>query len=141
MTLDEAKDRLNACVRESLVDHAFSDAEIYWMDGETEVAVGYFGLDARGVTIGDARFVDDEASELLSCGRRGRVGAKRRAREPPLTLDDLTGPRTRRGGRRPRCAFSTATTPATWATSTWPTRTTDAHREDRRPSAPAVPAP
>lgn len=89
MTLDEAKQRLNACVRESLVDHAFGDAEVYWMDGEEEVADGYFGLDAREVTIGDARFVDDEATALRCCGKTGRV-ERNDSQGASLDLEDLT---------------------------------------------------
>ena len=73
MTLDEAKERLNACVRDSLVDHTFGDAEVYWMDGEVEVASGYFGREVSEVSINATRFEGEDAKILRACGRRGRV--------------------------------------------------------------------
>lgn len=72
-TLAEAKKRLESSSREQLVDHAFSDAEVYWFVSGQSVASGYFGntsevgLDAtadREAT----EFRGSEADELRYCG-------------------------------------------------------------------------
>jgi hypothetical protein len=73
MTLGEAKALLDRCVRETLAVHAFGDAEVYWLNGDEEVAVGYFGATAREVEVGGYVFTGEDADALRQCGARGRV--------------------------------------------------------------------
>jgi hypothetical protein len=75
-TLEEAKELLDGCLREGLVDYAFGDSEIgWWLDG-CHVAEGYFSGSGDSVTIesNGQRFVGAEARELKHVGRNhGRV--------------------------------------------------------------------
>lgn len=82
MNIDEAKVLLNACEREELRDHAFGDAEVYWMKGEgddrKEVAFGYFGGGSTtGITIkgedDEVSFEGADARALRNCGTTGHV--------------------------------------------------------------------
>lgn len=72
MELSQAKRLLEECQREELRDHAFGDAEVYWMRHGKEVAFGYFGRDAS--VSGDGwSFGGDEAWQLRKCGKLGAV--------------------------------------------------------------------
>lgn len=73
LDLAEAIALLSTCRREELQDHAFGDAEVYWRRDGEDVAVGYFGLDAREVQVLGTMFRDADADALRSCGIRGRV--------------------------------------------------------------------
>lgn len=73
MTLDDAKRILSTCSREELRDDAFGDREVYWMQGELEVACGYFGADTREVQIDGLTYCGDEADQLANYGIRGLV--------------------------------------------------------------------
>lgn len=72
-TLAEAIELLNQCQRDELRDHAFGDAEVYWLKGDLEIASGYFSGDAAQVYIGDKTFAKDEARQLRNCGSKGAV--------------------------------------------------------------------
>jgi len=72
MTLDEAKKLLTECIREELRDHAFGDAEVYWMKDGQEEAAGYFGSKAE-VEIRGTIFKGPDAHELRKCGTIGAV--------------------------------------------------------------------
>jgi hypothetical protein len=74
MTLDEAKALLATCKRDELRDHAFGDCEITWEQDGKDVAWGYFGIDAREVSMEDKTvFLGEEADALRSLGARGGV--------------------------------------------------------------------
>ena len=76
MTSKEAKKFLDGCVREELRDHAFGDAEVYWMRDGEEFAFGYFGSesDVVGGSIPHPwEFKGREARELRKCGTLGAV--------------------------------------------------------------------
>ena len=47
MTYEEAAELLSGCVRDELRDHAFGDAEVYWLHNGLEVGFGYFGKEAE----------------------------------------------------------------------------------------------
>ena len=72
-TFEQAKALLNDCERDELRDHAFGDAEVYWMLSGEEVASGYFGIEAQEVYVNGLVFRGDEARELRQCGTCGRV--------------------------------------------------------------------
>ena len=78
MNLEEAKAVLSTARRDECRDHAFGDCEVYWRNGDEEVAYGYFGGESREVrvklSIGEVAFAGDEADELRSAGQRGLVG-------------------------------------------------------------------
>lgn len=79
MELSEAKELLNACVREELRDHAFGDVEVYWRKDRVHIAAGYFsGTTANVWFIAEdeppsASFNDRDASELRTCGTNGHI--------------------------------------------------------------------
>lgn len=73
MTLDEAIAFLSGCTRDELQDHAFGDAEIYWLKDGIEVADGYWGPAERAVHIGDHVFRDPEVRRLFGCGTPGTI--------------------------------------------------------------------
>lgn len=82
MTLSEAKELLNSCVREELRDHAFGDAEVFWSKDEKKVAEGYFNGGNAGVWFYDilvsdgtkmASFSGEKARELRECGAKGHI--------------------------------------------------------------------
>lgn len=75
MHIDEAKVLLNTCKREELQDHAFGDAEVYWMQDGKEVAYGYFSRDVAEVNIvnNGAKFEGSDAYSLRSCCLRVSV--------------------------------------------------------------------
>jgi hypothetical protein len=84
-TFEKAKALLKTCHRGELRDHAFGDREVFWMQGETEVASGYFGGTTQEVYIheefGGGSFQDHEALELAEQGS-----------DVIITRNDETGP-------------------------------------------------
>lgn len=78
MDVEYAKTLLRGCVRSELQDHAFGDAEVFWTEGETEVATGYFsrGIESVSITVpdGQAIFTGETARELRTCGVEGTIG-------------------------------------------------------------------
>lgn len=91
MNLSEAKELLNACVREELRDHAFGDVEVYWRKDRTHIAAGYFSGATANVWLivenkpPSASFNGEEARELRNCGTSGPI-----SRNDELGPDDFT---------------------------------------------------
>lgn len=89
MNLEQAKAFLQDTKRETLADHTFGDAEVYWMRDGKKVASGYFGRESS-VTIGTATFTGSEANELESCGNFGSYtrndGSISEEKSKPLTV-------------------------------------------------------
>lgn len=91
MDVEYAKTLLRGCVRAELRDHAFGDAEVFWIDEhKREVATGYFGGDDSSVTVNDLEdetgqtfyfFKGEDARALRECGTEG-----------PISRNDETGP-------------------------------------------------
>lgn len=81
MNIDEARALLDTCEREELRDHAFGDAEVFWIKGKgedrKEVAFGYFGGSSTGITIkgedDEVSFEGADARALRECGTEGHV--------------------------------------------------------------------
>jgi hypothetical protein len=92
LSIEQAKNLLNAAERSELRDHAFGDVEVYWsakFQGQIiEIASGYFGSGVHdGVTLYDPRtmlagdiqheavasFTGKESRELRNCGTVGAV--------------------------------------------------------------------
>ena len=87
MNVKEAKELLDICERSELRDHAFGDREIFWEFDGVDVAGGYFGSGGKSVLIYDyavskgnqyapiqiASFEDDEAYELVNCGKLAKI--------------------------------------------------------------------
>jgi hypothetical protein len=82
MTFDEATDLLRSLTRETLVDNAFGDTEVYWMRGEDEIASGYFAPGTAEVHVGETLFRGDDAAALRKLGKRGRVDRNDAGDEP-----------------------------------------------------------
>ena len=72
MTFEEALYLLMSCKREELRDHAFGDAEVYWMKDGKEVAVGYYGT-SSSVGIDGTSFTGEEAAKFRYVGRQGKI--------------------------------------------------------------------
>lgn len=79
MTLDEAKALLEGTLRHTLIDKAFSDAEVLWEgpDGEI-VAEGYYSAhrpenDSIWFGTGEVGFSGAEARGLRYLGRTGKT--------------------------------------------------------------------
>jgi hypothetical protein len=92
MDISEAKEKLNACERAELRDHAFGDTEVFWYKDGVLVANGYFSGTTADVwiesnhTLGDPNrvsitFHGAESHELRKCGTEG-----------PVSRNDETGP-------------------------------------------------
>ena len=82
MTLDEAKEILNGCIRQELRDHAFGDKEVDWRDKNgVYVANGYFSGSTQKVCFTTqitpyrkhSFFVGDDARILSFCGELGKI--------------------------------------------------------------------
>jgi hypothetical protein len=75
ITFDQAKAILNNFARNELRDHAFGDAEVYWMSGDEMIADGYYGSSGShvGATDGSWRFEGKDADKLRTCGKLTRV--------------------------------------------------------------------
>jgi len=78
MTFEQAKNLLGMCRRLENRDHYFSDREVYWKRGESEVAEGYFGGGEASVYIleefGGRAFSGQEALDLSKCGASAVIG-------------------------------------------------------------------
>lgn len=86
MTLEYASNLLGLCKRMELRDHAFSDREVCWFRGDTEVASGYFGGGTAEVWInsefnGGGTFKGEDAKKLADRGQ-----------EVLIERNDETGP-------------------------------------------------
>jgi hypothetical protein len=74
---EAARRLLQGCVRTELRDHAFCDREIFWTQGQQEVATGYFGGSTQSIDIhtefGGGHFIDEEAVALVDLGVEGVI--------------------------------------------------------------------
>lgn len=77
MDVEYAKTLLRGCTRSELQDHAFGDAEVYWMQNETMIATGYFSGTIQEVHIkvpdAEASFIGEAAMELRTLGNEGHI--------------------------------------------------------------------
>ncbi len=73
MTFEEAKALLSLCERNELRDHAFGDAEVYWDQGDKNIAEGYFGREIEEVRVAGTNFTGKEARELRRVGKTGKI--------------------------------------------------------------------
>lgn len=99
MEVAEAKELLDACVREELQDQTFGDAEVFWSRNYIQIADGQFSGEHANVWFKSkdgpttASFNGDMARELRNCGSKGVVypGPYPRNHDPACGCDSCLG--------------------------------------------------